>query len=104
MTKNNPTHPGLSIRYDCLEPLGLTVTAGAKALGVSRKQLSDLVNCKAGLSPEMAIRVAKVFGGDAKTWYRLQATYDIAQALKRADEIQLESSWPPHEHEEQAVA
>ena len=104
MTKNTPTHPGLSIRYDCLEPLGLTVTAGAKALGVSRKQLSDLVNCKAGLSPEMAIRVAKVFGGDAKTWYRIQAAYDIAQALKRADEIQLEPLWPPTEHEELAAA
>ena len=104
MTKDSPTHPGLSIRYDCLEPLGLTVTAGAKALGVSRKQLSDLVNCKAGLSPEMAIRVAKVFGGDAKTWYRLQAEHDIAQALKRTDEIQLEPLWPLTEREEQAAA
>lgn len=110
MAKNNPTHPGLSIRYDCLEPLGLTVTAGAKALGVSRKQLSDLVNCKAGLSPEMAIRVAKVFGGDARTWYRLQAAYDIAKAeadwaaLEHADKIRLEPLWPPTEREEQAAA
>ena len=58
----------------CLDPLGLTVTAGAKALGVSRKQLSDIVNCKAGLSPEMAIRVSKVFGGDAETWYQFAST------------------------------
>ena len=103
MSRNEPTHPGLSIRHDCLEPLGLTVTAGAKALGVSRKQLSDLVNCNAGLSPEMAIRVAKVFGGDAQTWYRLQAAFDIAQALKRADDIQLESIWPPKEEQQSAA-
>ena len=104
MPMKNPPHPGETVRYDCLEPLGLSVTAGAKALGVSRKQLSDLVNCKAGISPEMAIRLAKVFGSDARTWYRLQASYDIAQALKRADEIQLERLWPLQEHEEQAAA
>ena len=104
MPMKDPVHPGLSIRYDCLEPLNLTITAGAKALGVSRKRLSDVVNCKAGLSPEMAIRVAKVFGGDAQTWYRLQAAHDMAQALKRADEIQLEQLWPPKEAEEQAAA
>ncbi len=104
MSRNNPVHPGLSIRHDCLDPLGLTVTAGAKALGVSRKQLSDIVNCKAGLSPEMAIRVSKVFGGDAETWYRLQARYDMAQAMQRADKIQLQRLWPPQEAEERAAA
>ena len=83
----NPPHPGETIRYVCLEPLGLSVTAGARALGVSRKQLSDLVNRKVGISPEMAIRLSKVFGSDARTWYRLQASYDISQALDRADEI-----------------
>ena len=103
MSRNEPTHPGLSIRHDCLEPLGLTVTAGAKALGMSRKQLSDLVNCNAGLSPEMAIRVAKVFGGDAQTWYRLQAAFDITQALKRADDIQLETIWPRKEEQQSAA-
>lgn len=105
MPMKAPPHPGETVRYDCLEPLGLSVTAGAKALGVSRKQLSDLVNCKAGISPEMAIRLAKVFGSSARTWYRLQASYDIAQALKRADEIQLERLWPPSiESEEEQVA
>ena len=103
MSRNEPTHPGLSIRHDCSEPLGLTVTAGAKALGMSRKQLSDLVNCNAGLSPEMAIRVAKVFGGDAQTWYRLQAAFDITQALKRADDIQLETIWPRKEEQQSAA-
>ena len=104
MPMKNPPHPGEAVRYDCLEPLGLSVTAGAKALGVSRKQLSDLVNCKAGISPEMAIRLSKVFGSDARTWYRLQASYDIAQALKRSDEIQLERLWPLQELEERAAA
>ena len=57
MAMKNPLHPGLSVRHDCIEPLGLTVSEAAKRLGVSRKQLSDIVNCHAGLSPEMAIRL-----------------------------------------------
>jgi len=86
----NPPHPGLSIRHDCLEPLGLTVTEAAKKLGVSRKQLSDVVNGRSGISPQMAIRLDKAFGGGANTWYRLQAAYDLAQAMKRADQIKVE--------------
>ena len=66
----------------------------AKRLGVSRKQLSDLVNCHAGVSPEMAIRLDKAFGGGADTWLRLQAAYDLAQAMKRADEIGVERLSP----------
>ena len=105
MPMKNPPHPGESLRYDCLEPLGLSITAGAKALGVSRKQLSDLVNGKAGISPEMAIRIEKVFGGNARTWYLLQASYDIAQALQSANEIQLDRLWPVEVRpEEQAAA
>ena len=86
----NPPHPGLSVRHDCLEPWGLTVTAAARKLGVSRKQLSELVNGHSGISPEMAIRLDKAFGGGADTWYRLQATYDLAQAMKNAGEIHVE--------------
>ena len=85
----NPPHPGLSVRHDCLEPLGLGVTAAARKLGVSRKQLSDVVNGRAGISPEMAIRLDKAFGGGAATWNRLQAAYDIAQALKHAGRIKV---------------
>ena len=81
MPMKNPPHPGLSVRHDCLEPFGLSVTEAARRLGVSRKQLSDVVNGHSGISPEMAIRLDKVFGGDANTWYRLQATYDLAQAM-----------------------
>ena len=76
----NPPHPGLSVRYDCLEPLELSVTEAAKRLGVSRKQLSELVNARSGISPEMAIRLDKAFGGGADTWLRMQTAYDLAQA------------------------
>jgi addiction module HigA family antidote len=86
----NPPHPGLSIRHDCLVPLGLTVADAAKRLGVSRKQLSDLVNGHEGISPEMAVRLDKAFGGSAETWYRMQAAYDLANAMKRADKIKVE--------------
>ena len=94
MPMKNPPRPGQSIRYDCLEPLGLSVTEAAKRLGVSRKQLSDLVNCHAGISPEMAIRLDKAFGGGAETWLRLQAAYDLAQAMKRADKIKVDRLSP----------
>ena len=94
MPMKNPPHPGLSVRHDCLEPLGLNVTEAAKRLGVSRKQLSDIVNCHAGISPEMAIRLDKAFGAGADMWLRLQAAYDLAQAMKRADEIKVERLLP----------
>ena len=94
MAMKNPPHPGLSVRHDCLKPLGLTVTEAAKRLGVSRKQLSDIVNCRAGISPEMAIRLDKGFGGGAETWLRLQAAYDLAQAMKLADKIDIRKMAP----------
>lgn len=90
MPMKNPPHPGLSVRHDCLEPLGLTVTEAARRLGVSRKQLSEIVNTRAGISPDMAIRLDKAFGGGASTWFRLQAAYDLAQAMKKADSIHVE--------------
>ena len=90
MAMKNPPHPGLSVRHDCIEPLGLSIAEAAKRLGVSRKQLSDLVNGHAGISPTMAIRLDKAFGGGADTWYRMQAAYDLARALEHADEIKVE--------------
>jgi addiction module HigA family antidote len=94
MPMKNPPHPGLSVRHDCLEPLGLSVTEAARKLGVSRKQLSDIVNCRSGISPEMAIRLDKAFGGGAETWLRVQAAYDLAQALRHADQIKVERLTP----------
>ena len=94
MPMKNPPHPGLSVRHDCLEPLGLSVSEAARKLGVSRKQLSDIVNCRAGISPEMAIRLDKAFGGGAETWYRLQSAYALAQAMENADQINVERLSP----------
>lgn len=90
----NPPHPGLSVRHDCLEPLGLSVTEAARRLGVSRKRLSDIVNCRSGISPEMAIRLDKAFGGGAQTWHRLQAAYELARAMKKANRIRAERLSP----------
>ncbi len=90
MHMKNPPHPGLSVRYDCLEPLGLSVAEAAPKLGVGRKHLSDIVSGQIGISPEMAIRLDKAFGGGAQTWYRMQAAYDLAKAMQNADEIRVE--------------
>ncbi len=89
MPMKNPPHPGRIVRQECIEPLGLTVTDGAKALGVSRNALSELINERRGISPEMAIRLDKAFGGGAETWHRMQAAYDMAQAMKNADKIKV---------------
>jgi addiction module HigA family antidote len=89
MIMKNPPHPGKLVRHDCLEPLGLSVTDGASALGKSRKALSDLVNGKAGVSPEMAVRLSKAFGGSVGIWLRMQAAYDEAQVMKRASRIKV---------------
>jgi addiction module HigA family antidote len=75
----NPPHPGRIIRRDCIEPLGLTITSAAQALGVTRQALNNLVNGKAGISPEMAVRLSKAFGSSPDMWLRLQVNYDLAQ-------------------------
>jgi addiction module HigA family antidote len=80
MAMKKPPHPGLSVRHDCLEPLGLSVMEAARRLGISRQQLSDIVNCRTGISAEMALRLDKAFGGGAETWCRLQAAYGLARA------------------------
>ena len=87
MTMKNPPHPGLSVRHDCLEPLRLSVTKGAEVLGVKRQTLNNLVNGKAGISPEMAIRLDKAFGGTAEGWLALQTAFDLAQARKHEKSI-----------------
>jgi len=75
----NPPHPGRVVRQDCIEPLDLTITGAAKVLGVTRQALNNLVNGKAGISPEMAVRLSKAFGGSPELWLRLQANYALAQ-------------------------
>ncbi|MDE2880879.1 MAG: HigA family addiction module antitoxin [Acidobacteriota bacterium] len=90
----NPPHPGSIVLHECMEPLGLSVTEAAAKLGVSRKQLSAVVNGRSGISAEMAIRLSKAFGGSAEMWVRLQANYNLSRAMERADEIQVERVWP----------
>jgi addiction module HigA family antidote len=87
MPMKNPPHPGLVVLQECIEPSGLTITRAAEALGVTRNILSELANGKRGISPEMAVRLSKVFGGSAESWLVQQAQYDLAHV--RADEIKL---------------
>lgn len=82
MLMKNPPHPGRIVREDCLEPLGLSVTAAARILGVTRQALNNVVNGKAGISSEMAVRLAKAFGSTPDTWLRMQMNYDLAQARR----------------------
>lgn len=90
----DPPHPGEIVREECLAPLGLSVTDGAKALGVTRQALNNLVNEKAGISPEMAIRLEKAFGSSADMWLKLQIGFELAEARKRAGEIAVERYVP----------
>ena len=87
MPIKNPPHPGLVVLQECIEPSGLNITQAAEALGVTRNTLSELVNEKGGISPEMAVRLSKVFGGNAESWLFQQAQYDLAHV--RADRIKL---------------
>jgi len=90
MAMKNPPHPGLSVRFDCLEPLGLSIAEGAKALGVTRQALNNLVAGKSGISPEMAVRLDKAFGGGAEAWLGIQLDYDLAQVRLREGDIRVE--------------
>jgi addiction module HigA family antidote len=89
MPMKNPVHPGSIVRHDCLEPLGLSVTEGAKILGVTRQALNNLVNEKAGISPEMAIRLSKAFGSTPEMWLQLQMNYNLAEAQKQSSKIKV---------------
>jgi len=87
MLMHNPPHPGEVIRELCLKPLGLTVTETARALGISRKALSDLLNGRAGISPTMAIRLAKAFDTTPESWLEQQMQYDLWKTQQKADDI-----------------
>lgn len=87
---HDPCHPGELVKYECLEPLGLSVTRAAKGLGVTRQALSDLINGKSGVSVDMAIRLSKAFGSTPETWLGMQMAYDLWQARERAESIEVE--------------
>ena len=90
MLMHNPPHPGEVLKELCLEPLGLTVTDAAKALGVSRKTLSMVVNGRAGISPEMAIRLSIAFDTSAESWLNQQIQFDLWQAEQHRNELKVE--------------
>lgn len=90
----DPPHPGRSVRENCLEPLGLSVTEAARVLGVARHTLSRVLNGHAGISPEMAIRLEKAGWSNAEFWLRRQTTYDLVQARRREDQIEIQPHRP----------
>jgi addiction module HigA family antidote len=90
----NPVHPGEIVREECIKPLGLTVEQAANGLGVSRSTLSRLINGRAGVSPEMAVRLSKGFGSTAETWLRMQMNYDLAQMRQKLTRIKVDRLEP----------
>ncbi|SRR5216684_1910526 len=89
MPMKNPVHPGRVVRHDCLAPLGLSVTAAAKVLGLTRQALNNVLNGKSGISPEMAIRLSMAFGSTPETWLQMQLAYDLAAARKNESNIKV---------------
>jgi len=89
MPMKNPPHPGQLIKHECLEELSLSVTKGAKILGITRQALSNVINGKSGISPEMAVRLSKGFGSTPGAWLRMQTAYDLAQVMEKASKIKV---------------
>ncbi len=94
MPMKNPPHPGKVVLEECIKPLGLSITEAAEGLGVTRATLSRLVNGKSGISPQMAVRLSKAFGGSAESWLRQQMNYDLAQVQKEAKHIHIKKFEP----------
>jgi antitoxin HigA-1 len=89
MPMKEPAHPGRIVRSACLQPLGLSISEGAKVLGVTRQALNNVITGKTGISPEMAIRLTKAFGSTEETWLRMQLAYDLAAARKNGSKIKV---------------
>ena len=87
---HNPPHPGEVLRELCLEPMGLSVTRAAEALGVTRKTLSAILNGRSGISPEMAVRLSLAFGTSAESWLNQQSQYDLWLAEKSRKKLKVE--------------
>jgi len=92
MNMKNPPHPGQIVKHECLEPLTLSITKAAEILGVTRLTLSNLINGKNGISPEMSIRLSKAFGSTPEVWLGIQMDYDLAQAKKNAAHIKVKKA------------
>ncbi len=96
MPMHNPPHPGELVKYECLEPLGLSVDRAAQGLGVTSQELSDLINEKSGISVGMAIRLSIAFGSTPEVWLGMQMDYDLWHAKERAESIKVERFVPPY--------
>lgn len=94
MVMKNPPHPGRIVRQECIDHFGLSITAAAEVLGVSRQALNNLVNMKSGISADMALRLEKAFGGTADLWLRMQTAYDLAQARQHEADLDVERYQP----------
>lgn len=90
---HNPPHPGEFIKETCLKPLGLTITQAAKDLGVSRKALSELLSGKTGISPEMALRLAKAFNTTPESWLTQQMHYDLWKTKLKLQKLKVRALW-----------
>ena len=97
MPMKNPVHPGQIVQSACLEPLGLSVAAGAKILGVTRQALTKIVSGESGINAEMAIRLTKAFGSTEETWLGMQIAYDLAAARKDVSKIKVRRQHVPEE-------
>ena len=95
MPLHDPPHPGDILRYECLEPLGLTVSTAAEGLGVSRAALSSVTEGSSRVSVDMAFRLAEAFGSTPETWLRMQMAYDLWQARHDGRRIEVKSFMPP---------
>lgn len=95
MPMQNPPHPGGVVKRQCLVPLGLSVSRASEGLGVTERELSDLVNERTGISVEMAVRLSKAFGSSPETWLGMQMAYDLWHAEERIDEIKVEQFAKP---------
>jgi addiction module HigA family antidote len=93
MAMKNPSHPGGLVREN-LEDLGLSVAEAATALGITRQQLYNIVNCRSAITSEMALRLEKALGGSAELWLRMQVNYDLAQARKRSADLNISRLQP----------
>jgi addiction module HigA family antidote len=89
MKMHNPPHPGEILRELCIEPLGLSITEAAEALGISRKTLSSILNGRSGISPEMAVRLSLAFGTSSESWLNQQSQYDLRAAEKKRKELKV---------------
>jgi antitoxin HigA-1 len=87
MKMHNPPHPGEILRELCIEPLGLSITEAAEALGITRKTLSSILNGRSGISPEMAVRLSLAFSTSSESWLNQQAQYDLWEAEKRRKKL-----------------